>query len=367
MKKFCIGLLTCLLFVTPTFAKTETLSVNGKNISVDTQQISGRTLIPLRKIADAFGLNTVFYANSNTTDKNAIIVNGQMSTGNSNSIFVKMNVDSNIAIVQSNQVTLDVAPKLINGSVYVPLRFICEAFNGSINVIDGKISITTQANSTNSVTTPANKISSTELKNLGVKFITINNEKVISLSNSAVYYEIGSNTIDTKYKLGKRTTIQLSDKVEVINGITFFPKEVMNYLYEDSDTNTNTGSNQQTGTTSLKRSDYIHDSDILQPFVKASSEMLDQLINQKRYGLSFHLQAATKLDEWAGKLSTQTIFTPEGKALKDATINDLKAIEKGFRNLYNGKNLDYDLILNTQQKSYTAIQNFRIALEKVLL
>ena len=94
---------------------------NRLDLSVPPIVRNGRTLVPLRGIFENMGAVVAW------DSKNKTIV---ITKGN---IKIKLFVNSTIAWINDTQkVQLDVAPTIIDGSTYVPLRFISQAMGGAV-------------------------------------------------------------------------------------------------------------------------------------------------------------------------------------------------------------------------------------------
>ena len=80
-----------------------------------------RTMIPLRFIAENIGL----YVNWIDSDKTVLLTNSKLE--------IKLTLDSDIAIVDGTEITLDVSPILVNDRLFLPVRFISENFFCSVD------------------------------------------------------------------------------------------------------------------------------------------------------------------------------------------------------------------------------------------
>lgn len=93
------------------------VKVNGVEIDFDVPPLveNGRTLVPIRKIAEALGAQVDWdpsgYVRINKDDQDILL-----------------QVDRNVALVNYEHKYLDVPPKVVNGRTLVPLRFVAEAF-----------------------------------------------------------------------------------------------------------------------------------------------------------------------------------------------------------------------------------------------
>ena len=102
----------------------EYININPSPIIID-----GRTLVPVRSISEMLGASVEWY-------EEAREVSIRMG-----SIRSSLIIDSNIAVVNGHNIRLDVPAKIINGSTFIPLRFVSENFGFEIDFIDGVILI----------------------------------------------------------------------------------------------------------------------------------------------------------------------------------------------------------------------------------
>jgi len=107
----------------PTPTPDIVVTVNDKAIAFDVKPtiINDRTLVPLRAIFEALGAQVTWDGDTNTI---------YSSKGNS---IIILQVDNKMAFVNSKQVTLDVAPQIIEDRTLVPARFIAEALGATVN------------------------------------------------------------------------------------------------------------------------------------------------------------------------------------------------------------------------------------------
>ncbi|QZY55653.1 stalk domain-containing protein [Crassaminicella profunda] len=110
--------------------------INSLNINIDQSGIEekikldvapiiekGRTLIPLRGVLEALGVQTTWQKD----------IRGVLLASNDQTI--QLYVDSKKAYINSQPVEMPIAPKIINNRVFVPLRFISESFDYDVNWI----------------------------------------------------------------------------------------------------------------------------------------------------------------------------------------------------------------------------------------
>lgn len=100
------------------------VNVNGKFVQTDAnpEQVNNRVLVPIRALS-SLGLNYVW----NSKTKSVSI-----SSANQNKIFVTLN--SKKATMGDKTVTLDVPAQMRHGRVYVPVRFVSEAFGSKVQL-----------------------------------------------------------------------------------------------------------------------------------------------------------------------------------------------------------------------------------------
>ena len=81
----------------------------------------GRTLAPIRAILEALGMAVSW----DGATKTATAVKGDIS--------ISVTINSNIAIVNGVEKTLDVAAEITNDRTFVPVRFFAEALNMKVD------------------------------------------------------------------------------------------------------------------------------------------------------------------------------------------------------------------------------------------
>ena len=107
--------------------------VFGKSTSVSQPPVivNGRTMLPIRFIAENTGYNTEWSQN----DKKAVI--------SLDDNVVEIHENSDIAYINGEEIKIDSAAFNNNGTLFVPARFIFEAFGADVlwNAADKSISI----------------------------------------------------------------------------------------------------------------------------------------------------------------------------------------------------------------------------------
>jgi len=136
MKKFLAVFLCFCMFALPVSATSVQLTMDSAEvvssaqpgavlktemIEAPTFTINGRTMVPVRAIAENFG------AQVGWDDPVVTITKGDT--------VIQLTVDSTIASVNGQDATLDAAATVINGRTFVPLRFIGEAFGYTVKWI----------------------------------------------------------------------------------------------------------------------------------------------------------------------------------------------------------------------------------------
>jgi hypothetical protein len=117
--------------------------LNGAELSFDVppQLINNRTMVPMRKIFEALGA-TVDWNNSTQT-----------ITAKKDDIVIIMQIDNSVIKVSGKDITLDVAPQLVDNRTLVPVRAVAEGLAAGVKWDDGTqtVIITKEENT---VTTP---------------------------------------------------------------------------------------------------------------------------------------------------------------------------------------------------------------------
>lgn len=113
----CISI--CVIYLPPMyciFAQNIGISLNGKPLQYTTPAVleNGHTYIPVDGYFEALGIQTVVDAPSKTI------------TGKKNNTTFTMTLDQTQALTNGNPVALDCPPKVINGVIMAPLRFVAE-------------------------------------------------------------------------------------------------------------------------------------------------------------------------------------------------------------------------------------------------
>ncbi len=99
------------------------VELNGQELVLPAAPLmyEDRVLVPLRGIADALGLNTIW----NGETRSIIVTGGKKS--------ITLAIGAKQVIVGQETVELDTAPLLAGGRTYVPVRFVSEAFGAVVD------------------------------------------------------------------------------------------------------------------------------------------------------------------------------------------------------------------------------------------
>ena len=125
MKKFIfiVGLIS--LLTTNSVMAHDSIDVymDGEKMFFDppAQVINGSTIVPMRQVFEKLGATVDWNANTKS-----ILAKKQDST-------IELTIDNNVMNVDNKSINLNVAPTLINGFTYVPLRAVSETFGAKIN------------------------------------------------------------------------------------------------------------------------------------------------------------------------------------------------------------------------------------------
>lgn len=124
MKKLLFLLVLTLSLTTQlAFASTINVTVDGEKVTFLSEPVNenGTTLVPMRQIFEALGASVEWLPET----KQVKSVSGETT--------IVLTINSNVAQVNGSDLSLLVAPKIINGSTYVPTRFIAESLGAKVD------------------------------------------------------------------------------------------------------------------------------------------------------------------------------------------------------------------------------------------
>ncbi|MBC7194649.1 MAG: copper amine oxidase N-terminal domain-containing protein [Caldisericia bacterium] len=106
------------------FVGKKSASINGVQKEIDAPPFikDGRTLVPIRFVAEAFGAD-VQWDGATKTVKIYL---------NSKNIKIILQINNKIAYVNDQKIILYVPPLISNGRTFVPIRFIAESFGAEV-------------------------------------------------------------------------------------------------------------------------------------------------------------------------------------------------------------------------------------------
>lgn len=121
-KKILVFFLAVSMVPSVAFAQDIVVTLNGTPLQFSTAPVvqNGYTLVPMRLIFESLGANVVWDKDSKTI------------TATKNGQIITLTIDSLTANKNGTSFTMPVAPKIINGSTYVPLRFISESLDATV-------------------------------------------------------------------------------------------------------------------------------------------------------------------------------------------------------------------------------------------
>ena len=127
------------------------IEVNGIPLNTEVKVIDGRSLIPLRTVGEALGLEVTY---DNTTGVITLASDNENFSGarvylnSKNGCYYAAITDGtadyskyNLYIESNGNYKVNVMPVNINGSVYVPVRVVCDSFGAPVSAENRKISI----------------------------------------------------------------------------------------------------------------------------------------------------------------------------------------------------------------------------------
>lgn len=134
MKKLTLISLLFVLFCASISARAASgmqITVDGTQVELDSPAViqDGRTLLPIRSIADAMGLSVVWLGEEQTASLWSA------------DTMVRVKIDSNAMDVNGKIVEIDTAPAILYDRTYMPVRAILEAFGAEVIWADGNLDI----------------------------------------------------------------------------------------------------------------------------------------------------------------------------------------------------------------------------------
>lgn len=128
MKKRIILLFMAILLIIPTISLAQEqpikLIVGGITVETDVAPFieNGRTLVPIRIISETLGFKVDWFG-----EEEKVVIGDPKDEGSGNALSLFIG-DKTAYVSEYETVTLDVAPKIVNGRTFVPVRFVAEQF-----------------------------------------------------------------------------------------------------------------------------------------------------------------------------------------------------------------------------------------------
>lgn len=110
---------------TPSGDQVITVTVNNQPVrfaAAPPMMLSGRVMVPVRGVFERLGGNVLW-------DPKARVVTGARAKSSDQ---FRLRVGSREALVNGQTTTLDAPPRIVNGTTYVPLRFVSEALGARV-------------------------------------------------------------------------------------------------------------------------------------------------------------------------------------------------------------------------------------------
>jgi len=110
-------------------ANTPPVLFNGQPVDVSAVIVDDRTLLPARDIVDLIGGDIEWHPEF----RQVTILQGD--------IHILLTIDSDVAVVNDEEITLDVPAQLVDDRTKVPLRFVAESLGVNVDFIYGIVVI----------------------------------------------------------------------------------------------------------------------------------------------------------------------------------------------------------------------------------
>lgn len=186
MTKASIFSMLLMSFTVPAVASDISLIINDKNIDMPVAPVieSDTTLVPLRIITENMGAKVEFNSSTKTIN---------LTKGNT---AISLTIDKQTAIINNKSVSLSLAPKLIDSTTMVPIRFISENFECKVDWVPEKKLISITLPKTGSDSDTSTDLSTQTKKVLGT--ISIKDYGTLELE---LYPELAPKTVENFIKL----------------------------------------------------------------------------------------------------------------------------------------------------------------------
>ncbi|MDH7578796.1 MAG: ABC transporter substrate-binding protein [Bacillota bacterium] len=111
-----------------TYAKAFSVEIDGRELVSGASLLNeqGRIMVPVRDLGEALGLKVRWYADE------------RMVTLQKGDLLLRLTVGSRVAEKNDEKGLMEVAPKVVNGRCFVPLRFVAQTFGCQVGWDQGK-------------------------------------------------------------------------------------------------------------------------------------------------------------------------------------------------------------------------------------
>lgn len=198
-------LLALIIVISPSLSYSQnaaTVEINGIKLIMDEPPtlVNGRTLVPLRAIFEALNVTPQWDQSTKTV------------TAKTDKVDMKLKIGSTNAVVNGQNITLDVPGTLVNGRTMVPARFIAETLGAQVDwdastktvkivSADAQVPASPSQSKPDAKTIQANSYA--HMKNFMNQFQKSKFNEVVNLGNIETYrMELSDTTlvVDTKFK-----------------------------------------------------------------------------------------------------------------------------------------------------------------------
>lgn len=187
------------------FANNINVDVNGEMIQLEQEAINenGRVLVPLRDICENMGYNVRW-----NEETRKIYIKKDFAK-------VIFSIDKNNIIVNNREINIDVAPRIVAGRTYVPVRALVEAFDGDIEYIESenKVKISCNMNGNKNKVIFLEKEQKREIDGKKVTFL-VSIPQILNYKD-----ELAIDRINSYYKKEGRNAVENLKNVEVDNTV----------------------------------------------------------------------------------------------------------------------------------------------------
>jgi hypothetical protein len=222
-----LSLMLCVLFAGPAMANNGTwfrigdnqYSVNGQALTMDVAPYieNGRTMLPVRYVAESLGIPDSNIRYDQSTQTVTII-----DVGSTNGA-IQLTIGSDIMSVVGGQVTMDTAPEIRNGRVFLPIKWIAQGLGASVSWDANTQQVTIGSSGGQGSTQPTTtaQVPPPSMSPDGGTFTTAQTVTVSNIPSGDTAYYTTDNTnpmnSGTRIAYGGAFTVSQSEIVQVAN------------------------------------------------------------------------------------------------------------------------------------------------------